>query len=220
MKERLGRLRFQLLGLALAGGSIFIFAALISPYTQTRARLKLLQPQIRAAIAAERFLRYSALEVKEAIDYGLIEEGEDRKEELQNNAENIKRWRLEASKALSDLRSALEAARKTPKTQQHVDILQVIGHLEQNYMVLAHVEQRLHDMAGRSVSRAQMAALVRAEFIPSAPAFSSASNQIVEDQVADMQSGISRLSGSLDGIVLYSGRELRARAQRAWMRRR
>jgi len=213
MKERLGRLRFQLLGLALAGGSIFIFAALISPYTQTRARLKLLQPQIRAAIAAERFLRYSALEVKEAIDYGLIEEGEDRKEELQNNAENIKRWRLEATKALSDLRSALEAARKTRKTQEHLGILQVVGHLEQNYMVLAHVEQRLHDMAGRSVSRAQMAALVRAEFIPSATAFSSASNQIVEDQVADMQSGISRLSGSLDGIVLYSGRELRARAE-------
>src|SRR5260370_29808533 len=98
MKERLGRLRFQLLGLALAGGSIFIFAALISPYTQTRARLKLLQPQIRAAIAAERFLSYSALDVKESIDYGLIEEGVGRKEVLQYNSENIIHWRVDLHK--------------------------------------------------------------------------------------------------------------------------
>ena len=82
-------LRFQVFALALGGLSIFIFVALLSPYTQTRARLKLLQSQIRAAIAAERFLRYSVLEVKEAIDYGLIEEGEDRKEELQNNADGL-----------------------------------------------------------------------------------------------------------------------------------
>ena len=100
------RLRFQIFALALVGFSIFIFVALISPYTQTRAQLKLLQSQIRAAIAAERFLRYSVLEVKEAVDYGLIEEGDDRKEELRNNGENIERLRLEGTKALSDLRSA------------------------------------------------------------------------------------------------------------------
>src|SRR6266849_5386140 len=213
MKERLGRLRFQLLGLALAGGSIFIFAALISPYTQTRARLKLLQPQIRAAVAAERFLRYSSLEIKEAIDYGLIEEGEERKEELQNNAENIGRWRLEATKALSDLRSAHDAALNTFKTQPFQDNLLVIERLEQNYTNLAHIEQRLGGMARHSASRDQLAALVRAEFIPSANSFSSVANQIAHDEVADMQSGIYRLSGNLDGIVLYSGKELRARAE-------
>src|ERR1700682_3931894 len=103
-------LRFQIFALALAGFSIFIFVALISPYTQTRVRLKVLQSQIRAAVAAARFLRYSALEIKEGIDYGLIQEGDDRKEELQNNAEEIKRWRLEATMALSDLRSAHDAA--------------------------------------------------------------------------------------------------------------
>jgi hypothetical protein len=87
-------LRFQIFAIALAGVSIFSFVALISPYMQTRARLKLLQPQIRTAVAAERFLRYSALEVKEAIDYGLIEEGQDRTEELQNNADDLERWHL------------------------------------------------------------------------------------------------------------------------------
>src|SRR5882762_9235105 len=109
-------LRFQIFALALAGISIFM--ALISPYTQTRARLKLLQPQIRMAVAAERFLRYSALEVKEVIDYGLIQEDEDRKEKLQKNTEDIKRSRLEATKALSDLRSATETALKAARTPQ------------------------------------------------------------------------------------------------------
>ncbi len=205
--------RFKMFALVLAGISIFIFVALISPYTQTRVRLRVLQSQIRAAVAAERFLRYSALEIKEGIDYGLIQEGEDQKEELQNNAEEIKRWRLEATKALSDLRSAHDAALKTFKTQPFQDNLLVIARLEQDYTNLAHIEQRLHDMARYSTSREQLAALVDAEFIPSATAFSALSNQVVQDQVANMQSGVSRLSGNLDGIVLYSGNELRARAE-------
>jgi signal transduction histidine kinase/CheY-like chemotaxis protein len=206
-------LRLQIFTVALAGISIFIFVALISPYTQTRARLKLLQPQIRAAVAAERFLRYSAVEVKEAIDYGLKEEGEDRKDELQNNADDLEHWRLEATQALSDLRSAAEDAPKTSTTIQLQNSLLVIGRLEQNYVNLAKVEQHLREMAGNFVSREQLAALVQAEYIPSAAAFSALSNQVVRDQVTEMQSGVSRLSGNLDGIVLYSGNELRARAE-------
>jgi signal transduction histidine kinase/DNA-binding response OmpR family regulator len=206
-------LRFQIFAMALAGISIFIFVALISPYMQTRARLKLLQPQILTAVAAERFLRYSALEVKEAIDYGLIEEGEDRKEELQNNADDLDRWHLEATKALSDLRSAAESVLKTGRTMQLQSNLLVIGRLEQDYMNLAHIEERLRELAANSVSRERLAALVQAEFIPSATAFSELSNQVVHDQVTEMQSGVSRLSGNLDGIVLYSGKELRSRAE-------
>jgi signal transduction histidine kinase/DNA-binding response OmpR family regulator len=206
-------LRFQIFAIALAGISIFIFVALISPYMQTRARLKLLQPQIRTAVAAERFLRYSALEVKEGIDYGLIEEGEDRKEELQNNADDLERWRLEATKALSDLRSAAESALETGRTIQLQNNLLAIGRLEQNYMNLAHIEEHLHEFARNSASKERLATLVQAEFIPSATAFSELSNQVVHNQVTGMQSGVSRLSGNLDGIVLYSGNELRARAE-------
>jgi signal transduction histidine kinase/DNA-binding response OmpR family regulator len=206
-------LRFQIFAIALAGVSIFSFVALISPYMQTRARLKLLQPQIRTAVAAERFLRYSALEVKEAIDYGLIEEGQDRTEELQNNADDLERWHLEATKALADLRSAAESALETGRTIRLQNNLLVIGRLEQNYMSLAHIEEHLHEFVRDSVSRERLAALVQAEFIPSATAFSELSNQVVHDQVTDMQSGVSRLSGNLDGIVLYSGNELRARAE-------
>jgi signal transduction histidine kinase/DNA-binding response OmpR family regulator len=206
-------LRFKIFALALAGISTFIFVALISPYTQTRARLKLLQPQIRAAVAAEQFLRYSALEVKESIDYGLIEEGSDRKEELENNAEDLQRWRLEATLALSELRSATEAALKIGRTTRLQNNLLLIGRLEQNYMSLVRIEQRLHEMVANSVSREQLAILIQAEFIPSATAFSALSNQVVWDQITEMQSGVSRLSGNLDGIVLYSGSELRARAE-------
>jgi signal transduction histidine kinase/DNA-binding response OmpR family regulator len=206
-------LRFQIFAIALAGVSIFSFVALISPYMQTRARLKLLQPQIRTAVAAERFLRYSALEVKEAIDYGLIEEGQDRTEELQNNADDLERWHLEATKALADLRSAAESALETGRTIRLQNNLLVIGRLEQNYMSLAHIEEHLHEFARDSVSRERLDTLVQAEFIPSATAFSELSNQVVHDQVTDMQSGVSRLSGNLDGIVLYSGNELRARAE-------
>ena len=205
--------RFKMFALALAGISIFIFVALISPYTQTRARLKLLQPQIRAAVAAERFLRYSALEVKETIDYSLIQEGTDRNEELQNNAKDLERWRLEATTALSDLRSATETALRTGRTAQLQNNLLVIGRLEQNYMNLTHIEERLSEMVANSASRKQLATLVLEEFIPSATAFSTLSNQVVRDRVNEMQSGVSRLSGNLDGIVLYSGSELRARAE-------
>jgi signal transduction histidine kinase/DNA-binding response OmpR family regulator len=213
MNSTLKGLRFKIFAVALAGISIFIFVALISPYLRTRARLKLLQPQIRTAVAAERFLRYSALEVKEVMDYGLIEEGEDRKEELQNNADELDRWRLEATRALADLRTAAEGARKTGGTIDLQDDLLVIGRLEQNYMNLASIEQRLRELAANSESREQLATVVRTEFIPPAMALSELSSQVVQDQVTDMQSGVSRLSGNLDGIVLYSGTELRARAE-------
>src|ERR1700736_266212 len=207
------RLRFKLFALALTGVSIFIFVALISPYTHTRARLKLLQYQIRGVVAAERFLRYSALEVKEALDYGLIEESDDRKEELQTNAEHIERWRIEGAHSLSDLRSALEVALQTARTQKRKDTLLVVERLNYDYINLAHIEQRLKEMAASPDSTKEMADVVKAELIPLATVFSAALNQIVHDQVADMQSGSARLSGNLEGIVLYSGVELRARAE-------
>jgi signal transduction histidine kinase/DNA-binding response OmpR family regulator len=212
MKGRMGFLRFPLLGLALAGASIFIFTATISPYTKTRAQLKLLQSQIRAAVAAERFLRYSTLEIKEVIDYGLIEEGEDRKEELQNNTEAIQRYREEASTALSELRVAAEAVVKTSTTHQLQDNLLVITHLERDYANLARTEARLRDLSMHSASREQLAGIVRTESIPIA-GVSSASNQMVYELVTTMRARISHLSGNLDGIVLYSGKELRSRAE-------
>jgi signal transduction histidine kinase/DNA-binding response OmpR family regulator len=206
-------LGLQIFTLILAGISIFVLVSLISPYVHTRARLKLLESQIRAAVAAERFLRYSALEIKEGMDYGLVQEGEDRNEELQNNIQELERSQLEAIQALSELRSAVETPLKDSKTPQLQDNLLAVARLEQNYANLTHIEQRLKDLAMKGASREQLAALVQAEFIPSARAFSVISDQLVHDQLTDMQAGIFRLSGNLDGILLYSGKELRRRAE-------
>jgi signal transduction histidine kinase/CheY-like chemotaxis protein len=205
--------RLQIFTLILAGISTFVFASLISPYVHTRARLKLLESQIRGAVAAQRFQRYSAVEIKEAIDYGLIQEGEDRNEELQNNVEDLARSQLEATKALLELRSAVEAPVKTDQTQHLQDNLAAVARLEQNYTSLTNMEQRLRDMAVNGAPREQLAALIQAKFIPSARAFAAVSDQVVHDQLIDMQAGIFRLSGSLDGILLYSGEELRRRAE-------
>jgi signal transduction histidine kinase/DNA-binding response OmpR family regulator len=206
-------LRLQVFTLLLAGISIFVFVTLLSPYVQIRARLKLLQSQIRAAVAAERFLHYSALEIKEDLDYGFIEQGGDREQELQNNGEDLKRWRSEAAQALAGLRSGLEAVRMTAGTQQSQDDVRFVERLEQDYGKLGRIEQRLHDLAMNSSAREQWAALIPGDLIPTAAAVTTASNRVFRDRVAEMQSGISRLSGNLDDIVLYSGTKLRARAE-------
>ena len=213
MKQTFGTIRFRLTALALAGLSIFIFAAVISPYAETRRRVSQLEPQIHAAVDAERFLRYSALEIKDVIDYGLIQDGEDREEELQKNAEDIGQWRGEASRALLDLRLAVEGGPKTAGTQPVQDRMPLVARLQQGYASLSGIEQRLHDLAWHSTPRKQLAALVQSEFMSPASSVSSASDQLVQDLLADMQTGISRLSGNLEGIVLYSGKELRARAE-------
>jgi signal transduction histidine kinase/CheY-like chemotaxis protein len=213
MNQTFRTLRFQLIALALAGISIFIFVAVISPYAKTLTRVNQLQQQIRAAVAAERFLRYSTLEIKDAMDYGLIQEGDDREEELQKNAEDIERRRSEASLALLDLRSAVEAALKTARTQQLQDNLLVVQRLQTEYATLSGIEQRLHNLARRSDSRGQLSALVQSELISPANSVTATADQFVQDLLTETQTGISRLSGSLEGIVLYSGRELRARAE-------
>jgi signal transduction histidine kinase/DNA-binding response OmpR family regulator len=213
MSQTSGTLRFQMLALALALISIFIFVALISPYAKTRTSVSQLQPQIRAAVGAERFLRYSTLEMKEVIDYGMIAEGEDRREELQKNAEDVKLRRLEASRALTEWQSAVEAAQMAAGARRFNADKLILARLQQGYMSLDPIEQRLRVLGEHSASREQLAALVQSEFLSPATTVDSASDQLAQDLLTDMQTGISRLSGNLEGIVLYSGKELRTRAE-------
>jgi hypothetical protein len=132
---------------------------------------------------------------------------------LQTNAEDIERWRGEASQALVDLRSAVEGGPKTAGIQQVEDRMLFVARVQQGYRSLSGIEQRLHDLARHSGSREQLAALVQSEFMSPATTVSSALDQLVQDLLTDMQTGITRLSGNLDGIVLYSGKELRTRAE-------
>jgi signal transduction histidine kinase/DNA-binding response OmpR family regulator len=213
MSQTSGALSFRMVALALALISIFVFVALISPYAKTRSSVTQLQPQIRAAVAAERFLRYSTLEIKEAMDYGQIGEGEDRKEELERNVADVKGRRSEASRALLDLQSALEAAQLAGGAHRSDEDQPIVANVQRVYASLEPIEQRLRELAERSAPRKQLATVLRADFLPPANAVAAASDQLVEELFARTQTGIYRLSGSLEGIVLYSGDELRARAR-------
>lgn len=211
--QTLGILRFRLIAMALAGISVFTFVAVISPYTRTRTRANQLQQQVRAALAAGRFLRYSTLEIKNVIDWGLIEDGDDREDELRTNAHEIEEWHAAASQALLDLRGALDAALHAGTTKELENDLLVVSRLQREYASVSVVENRLQDLAKQPASRDQLAALIRSEFIPPAAAIASASDQIVGELSNGSQAGIFRLSGSLDGLVLYAGRDLRGRAE-------
>jgi signal transduction histidine kinase/CheY-like chemotaxis protein len=201
------------LAVALAGISVFVFMVMISPYARARSRLNLLQPQIRATVAAERFLRYSTLEIKEVTDYGLIEEDDDRQGALAQKGKALDHWRPEAQRALSELRAAITEARNTTKNGHFETVFGLVNGIEKDYATLGKSEQAIREIAGAAQSRLPIKLMIQKDFLPLAATVSSAADQVVEKQAADMQDGISRLSGSLDGIVLYSGTELRSRAE-------
>ena len=194
----------------MAGISIFVFFAMMSPYASARAEMNLVQLQIRGTVAAQRFLRYSTLEIKEGINYGLIT-GEDRKVALEASAADLERWRLEAHAAIAALRLSPEVAQNGEKGEHLRKDGAQVKEIEQNYSQLGLIELRVRGMAMRLSPETQIRAVIREEFIPQAAIVSSTADQIALDQESDMQSRISRLSGNLEGVVLYSGAELRAR---------
>ena len=208
----MGRTILPFLVAALASIAIFAFVALLSPYVNTLDRLRFLQPQIHAAVASERFLRYSTLEIKEVIDFGLIKDDADQKEELRIDSEEVERWHSEVLKALSELQSSFDATSGAETPHRRRDRLQV-ARLQQQYEDLAGIEQRVRDLAARSASREALAILIRSEFVGPASSVSMMAGEIAREQVSDMQQEVSRLSGNLDGVVLYSGKELRERAE-------
>ncbi len=211
MTKLIGPTRLTMLAVALAGISIFIFVVMMTPYVRTRARLKLLRPEIRSTVAAEQLLRYSTLEIKHVIEYGMIEEGEDRSAQLEKNGRSLDRWRSEAGKALSELRSGLSATEDADATSNR-NRLDALNGIEENYEELGRVEQMIRELAMDPQSQARTSAVLQEKFIPLADKVSTSIDQIVQNQISDLQDGVSRLSGILDGIVLYSGRELRVRA--------
>lgn len=211
MKNFFARARFLFFASALAGISIFVFFVTISPYVKARARLNWLQPQIRATIASQRFLRYSTLEIKQAIDYGLIEDGDDRKAELEENGRKLDHWRSEAQGALVELR-VLTAAQNSARTDFRNN-LSLIHRSEESHTELGRSERSIREVAKDWGSRKRMGGMIRKDFIPLASMVSSLAEEIVQKQVTDMQTEISRLSGNLEGIMLYSGAELRARME-------
>src|SRR6202158_495888 len=213
MTKSFGPTRFVLFALAMAGISIFVFFAMTSPYAKARAQMDLVQLEIRGTVAAQRFLRYTSLEINEAIDFGLVGNGEDPKSELEENWKDLVRSRSEAQAALVDFRLALEAE-QNGKMREHFrkDFAEVKA-LEENYAQLGLVERHIRAMAMNSDSATSIGAVIREQYFPQADIVSSLAYEVVLEGVADMQSGISHLSGNLEGVILFSGSELRARVE-------
>jgi signal transduction histidine kinase/DNA-binding response OmpR family regulator len=195
----------------LAGVSIFVFFAMMSPYMRGRRNLQLLKPQIGRTVAAQQFLRYSTLEFNEALSCALEEHGPDREAELEQFTQDLDNRRSHARRALADLASSLEIETKGRKTPS--EELALSTGLKSGHTKLGVVEQRICELATQSRKNQEIDNLVRTEFLPLAATVSSTADQMAAAQAKGIQIGISRLSGNLDGIVIYSGSELRSHAE-------
>jgi len=203
--------RSRLFALVLAGVSGFVFFAMMSPYMKGRNNLRLLTPQIERAVAAQQFHRYSTLEVNEALGCALQEYSRDRETEVEQITQDLKNRRSQAQEALINLALPLPTEIEGHVTSS--EEFSLVTHLKSNHAKLASVEQRICDLAIQSGTRNEVSNLVRTEFLPLATTVSTDADQIAAAQAKGIQGGISRLSGNLDGIEIYSGSELRIHAE-------
>jgi hypothetical protein len=73
------------------------------------------------------------------------------------------------------------------------------------YAKLPPLEARILEVARTSATNDAAAALLRDEYLPLVAQILSRAEQISRNREAEMEAGISRLSGELDGVILYSG---------------
>jgi hypothetical protein len=195
----------KILGISLfLGFSIFIIAAVMSPHRKAQAQMDLLRTQVQEAMAAEKFDRYCALEIKEVIDVALVAgTGEARKKELGRHNSHIAPVRERAQKALTELRASMKATEHSGLDDGEGTRL-VVG-AEAVYAKLPPLETRILDVAKNSGNNDAAAALLRDQYLPLVNQILSRTEQISQNREAEMEAGISRLSGELDGVILYSG---------------
>ena len=205
IKKILGPSGFQSLTLVLTGISILIFAAMMSPYRKAQAQMALLDPQVQEAVAAEKFDRYCALEIKEVIDLALVAgTGEARKIELGRHTTHIGPVRDRAQDALNELRGRMKA-------KEHAGIddgegARLVASAEALYAKLPPLENHILEIARNSETNDQAAEVIRKDYLPLVAQILTKTEQISQNREAEMEAGISRLSGELDGVMLYSGR--------------
>jgi PAS domain S-box-containing protein len=210
MKRILKPAHFDLITAGLAGISLLVFSAVISPYTAARHLLRSLKPQVQSTVAVDTFIGYFSLEVKETIDYGLIsEQASNRKEQVQRNLRQLQGWRSKAQNALIDLRSAVQIGREPSSTITQNLIL--ISRLETDHSRIGRVEERIRDLADHSESNGPMRGAIEQEFASLASTISSNAGDLKQSTASDLQSTTSRLAGNLDAVLLYSGGQLRYR---------
>jgi signal transduction histidine kinase/DNA-binding response OmpR family regulator len=203
---------FQVLALVIASISILVFLGMMSPYRRAADQLKRLAPEVDAAVAADRFNRYLALEIKEVIDLGLISEDlEKRPVQLERHTGQVAPMREKAATALADLETSLRAAGHASSASGHNRGMMAI--IESDYPALAAIEQRILDAANGSNSDKASVELIEKQFRPTAQKIAGAADDVAAQQADELQSAISRLTGELDAVSLYSGSALRGESE-------
>jgi signal transduction histidine kinase/DNA-binding response OmpR family regulator len=210
IKKFLGPSGFQSLTLVLTGISILIFVAMMSPYRKAQAQMDLLDPQVKEAVAAEKFDRYCALEIKEVIDLALVAGvGDARKNELRRHTTHIAPVRDRAQEALAELRTSMKATEHSGHDDG--EGARLLAKAEEVYAKLPPLEERIVEIARHSDNNDAAAEIINKEYLPLVARILSKTEQISQNREAEMEAGISRLSGELDGVMLYSGPVLQAR---------
>jgi signal transduction histidine kinase/DNA-binding response OmpR family regulator len=203
---------FQVLALVLAGISLLVFFGMMSPYRRAADQLKRLAPEVDAAVAADRFNRYLALEVKEVIDMGLISEDKEKRAiQLERHTGHVAPMREKAATALADLESSLRAAGHPANDGYHDK--PGMANIENDYPALATLEQRILDTSNTSSSNKAAVAVIEKQFRPVAQKIARSADDVAAQRAEELQSAISRLTGELDAVSLYSGSELRGESE-------
>ena len=203
---------FQVLALVLAGISILVFFGMMSPYKHAADQLTQLAPAVRAAVAADRFNRYLALEIKEVVDLGLVSENPDRRaEEMTRHAGHVPNVRNQAVDALSDLESSLKAAGHVRDGGKYDSKNMMI--IESRYRAVAALEDQIVQKAQQSKNNKEAAEVIREQFRPEAATLIAAADDVAAERADDLESAISRLTGELDAVSLYYGPELRTESE-------
>jgi PAS domain S-box-containing protein len=210
MKRILKPAHFYFIAVGLAGISLLVFSAVMLPYTTARHLLRSLKPQVQATFAADRFIGYFALELKECSDYGLISgQGSKRKEQVQMNFRHLQDSRSKAQNALIDLKSAVQIGYEPGPMLSRYLIL--IARLENDHSKIGRVEEKIRNLADRSESNRTVREAIEQELTSSAIAISSNADELTQRTASDLQSTTSRLAGNLGAVLLYSGAQLRYR---------
>src|SRR5205807_3543581 len=119
----------------------------------------------KAAVAAEKFDRYCALEIKEVIDLALIEV-KDRDKELKRHTIHIGPMRHEAQEALSELRNAINGTENSGLDDG--EGARLVASAADVYAGIPPIEERIIAISKVSKNNEPAAVVIKNEYLPQA----------------------------------------------------
>ena len=163
IKRLLGPSSSPSLTLVLAGISILIFMAMMSPYRKAKKQIDLLEPQVKGAVAAEKFDRFCALEIKEVIDLALAAgTGKARHEELDRHSIHIGPVRAGAEATLRELQAMMKDIEQlSPDDAEGMrEGMRLVNEAEKLYKGLEPIEEVILETARNSEDNEAASAII------------------------------------------------------------